>query len=172
MMSRSQKSNPWLQRETRENRSKPQHFAYELQLRIKNFSALSVLFLLVWKVEGLNNCVDHNGQQSWWHGLKIQITSDGSIWPFYVGVQSVDSRIETEAELGSWKWKAQLSDSWKTFLTYRGLQDMGILCLHRTSKQQLWWHHWLGNTTRMKMSLKRSWFILYSPRNIEHGVYL
>ena len=28
-------------------------------------------------------------------------TSDGSIWPLYVGVQSVRSRIETEAELDS-----------------------------------------------------------------------
>ena len=28
-------------------------------------------------------------------------TSDGSIWPLYAGVQSVRSRIETEAELDS-----------------------------------------------------------------------
>ena len=28
-------------------------------------------------------------------------TSDSSTWPFYVGVQSVRSRIETEAELES-----------------------------------------------------------------------
>ena len=28
-------------------------------------------------------------------------TSDSSTWPFYVGVQSVRSRIETEAELDS-----------------------------------------------------------------------
>ena len=37
-------------------------------------------------------------------------------------------------------------------------------------KQQLWLHQWLGNITRMRMSLKRNWFILYLPRNLTQKV--
>ena len=33
--------------------------------------------------------------------VSAENTSDGSIWPVYVGVQSVSSRIETDAELDS-----------------------------------------------------------------------
>ena len=38
------------------------------------------------------------------------------------------------------------------------------------NKQQLWWHHWLGNITRMRMSLKRNWFMRYSRRNLTQKV--
>ena len=49
-----------------------------------------------------------------------QNTSNGCIWPLYVGAQNVGSKIVTEAKLDSWTLKAQLPDKRKTFFSYRG----------------------------------------------------
>ena len=56
---------------------------------------------------------------------------------------------------------------------HRG-QLFRIICVSSSHQQQhkqhLWWHQWLGNITRMRMSLERSWFMLYLPRNLTQKV--
>ena len=61
----------------------------------------------------------------------------------------------------------------EALFSYRG-QFFLHSCLfrshHERHKQQLWWHRWLGNINRMKMSLKRNSFILYLRRNLTQKV--
>ena len=56
-----------------------------------------------------------------------------------------------------------------SIFSYRG-HFFRIICasiLHQEQhKQQLRGHHWLGNITRMMMSLKRNWLMPYLRRNL------
>ena len=68
----------------------------------------------------------------------------------------------------AWLVNAKRSTPKKKFLP--GTFFSHTFSLQLTRKQQLWWHHWLGNITRIKISLKRNSFILYLPRNLAQKV--
>lgn len=77
----------------------------------------------LWKVlqaQGLKICVNYNGQQLL---APTANTPYCLIWPVYAGMQGVGGRIESEADLGSWKQKAQLLDIWKAFFSLPGTSN-------------------------------------------------
>ena len=95
-------------------------------------------------------------------------TSDCSIWPLDVGVQRVGRAWLVNA-------KAQLPNRRKAYFSYRGHNVLHSFVFSEQQgqyKQQMWWHHWLRNINRMKMSLKYDWFMLYLPRNNEQNVLI